>query len=52
MGEITEVFEKINSNLCSDKENYTKTVRTALSAEVCNNMFKHCLLYTSPSPRD
>lgn len=40
MGEITEVFEKINSDLCSDKENYTKTVRTALSAEVCNNMFK------------
>ena len=40
MGEITKVFDKINSDLCSDKENYTKTVRTALSTEVCNNMFK------------
>lgn len=40
MGEITKVFDKINSDLCSDKENHTKTVRTALSTEVCNNMFK------------
>ena len=40
MGEITKVFNKITSDLCSDKENYTKTVRTALSTEVCNNMFK------------
>lgn len=40
MDNKTEVYDKINSELNSSGDNYTKTTRTIISTEVCSNMFK------------